>query len=387
MKHYLCFLLFSIVYFQIHAQSEKDIEKAIKTFEKGDYDKGISQMEKIAQGSTNTKHWDLLVSLYLQRYQKVEGEDKEIMNRKAKKMLSASSDAMPSRIFTEFVDKCREATLKARSPLASRYLRELFVDYNPDTLVPKDAQDIFRKGRELYDNKQFAEARKQFAAAMKLGQRYYKAQLYFGECYRKLEDYDSAKYYYKKTIAAFPDMYEARKMLVDVMLNANDYPGAMEAAAEALLVYPDEEMFNTLYVIKHKMYMVLNRNWIVRKTYPNSLKPGEKVQDNIDFPWNFYANAKFNIKDYANNDGIVTVQNSATKQKYLEVYSWEKMLNEPQLKGQGFDFARKMQAAGYLDCYTLLCLFHQDIYPQFQNFAKNNKPKMRKFIELYITVK
>ena len=68
--------------------------------------------------------------------------------------------------------------------------------------------------------------------------------------------------------------------------------------------------------------------------------------------------------------------------KYLEIYSWEKMLAESEDKS--LDEAKKMQELGYLDCYVMITCFHQDFYEQYQDFAANNKDRIIKYFDLII---
>jgi hypothetical protein len=56
------------------------------------------------------------------------------------------------------------------------------------------------------------------------------------------------------------------------------------------------------------------------------------------------------------------------------------MLNRSGLSN--FPFARVMDELGYLDCYVLVTLFHQDVYGQFADLVKNQPEKIKKYFYL-----
>jgi len=66
----------------------------------------------------------------------------------------------------------------------------------------------------------------------------------------------------------------------------------------------------------------------------------------------------------------------------MEVYSWEFMLD----KGQGSElsFARKMNEAGYLDCYVFISMYHISFHEQFAKWSKDNKDRVKTYIDTYL---
>ena len=47
-------------------------------------------------------------------------------------------------------------------------------------------------------------------------------------------------------------------------------------------------------------------------------------------------------------------------------------------------FAKKMENLGYLDCYVFISEYHFDLYNQYIVFARNNKEKIKTYIEKYL---
>jgi len=350
------------------SQEEKDIESALKLFQK-DKEKGIAKMEKTMIGSTNSKYWDVMVKMYHERFQEKDG-----------------GNSMTNPVFSDFVNTCRRATLASRSPLASEYLRKLFSENEPDSLVSQSNKILLQKGDESMKAKDYPVAQKYYQQAIRNDARFFKARIDAGECYRYMKMPDSAIAAYKQAIAINADYVDAWKGLVDAMIDKNDFIFVIDQAINGLIVYPDEELFNRFYYIQSKQHKTINRYWFPRKYTINSLKlDNEPVEEE---PWKTYRAAKEEIKSYCNKDGVIIVDNNLTKTKYMEVYAWEKMLKRPEcIRIAFFDFARKMQSVGYLDCYVFFAMFHNDLYNQYESFSSNNKKKITSYIEKHMTVK
>jgi hypothetical protein len=102
-------------------------------------------------------------------------------------------------------------------------------------------------------------------------------------------------------------------------------------------------------------------------------------------PWKFYREAKSKIEPFCDDNGVIIKQTELTKQHYMEAYCWEHMLANT--KDEQFDFARKAMDGGYLDCYTLVSLYHISLHKQFKYFAKNNGPKIKDYFDLLLMSK
>ena len=125
----------------------------------------------------------------------------------------------------------------------------------------------------------------------------------------------------------------------------------------------------------------INTHWFVRDCDVVNVKSNtNKTNSKI---WKTYQNAITEIKDYCDDKGIITKSNSITKAKYLEVFAWEKMLAQKNLPKE-FEFAKKMQELGYLDCYVFISMFQYDFYDQYKDFARNNRKRIKTYIETYL---
>lgn len=347
-------------------QEEKDVESALKMFQK-DKAKGIARMEKHMQGSTNSKYWDVLVKMYYEKH-----------------LATGSANDTSSESFNDFVKICRFASLRSRSSLASFFLRVLVVEKEP--VLPAAIVQQFDVADALLKEKRYNDALLMYDKLAKSDTSLVKARLAMGNCYRLLKLPDSAVSCYMSLARAYPDNVDVWKGLVNAMVDKNDFVFVIEKAIYGLIAYPDEELYDMFYYILNKQHKALNRNWIPRRYAVNNYKG---INDSIvEIPWNVYRNSKDEIKPHFNENGLLIRKNGYTKTKYAELYAWEQMLKRPECaRISHFDVARRMQAAGYLDCYVLFSLYHVDNYAQYRAFASANRDRLKQYIETYLIAK
>jgi len=135
-------------------QTDKQVKKAVNTFNSGNIDKGIALMEKITIKEPTDDNWDMLVNMYFQRYKYAkENATNEIaaafgqslgVKMKHKKYTS------PVVCLNDLISKCRTAEFYSESPVASQYIRNFIFDYYPDTLISKEAQKEFNTAEEFF---------------------------------------------------------------------------------------------------------------------------------------------------------------------------------------------------------------------------------------------
>lgn len=371
----------------VFGQSGKAINKAIDTYNKAmsnnDFDgmtKGIEMMAKAMNDpAENTQdNWDKYVKMVKIRYLYVAD------NYAGQKLNDKDGNpVLVSDVFlSDYLSVCKAATLQAHTIDADITLRNYLVDYYPDSLVSKDAKDLLDKAGTYSDNGDNDVALIYYHKALAADTNYYRARMMIGRIEYFLKDYDSAIYYLQQSIAIHPDLLEPRKYLSDVYMDMRNNDSAEATCFEAIGIYPDISMLNRLSTLMVRDAKELDMHWISRGYSINSFKYD---QDPIDDPlWSVYREAKNDVKNYCNEDGIIA-ENPVTKEKYLEVYSWEKMLKNARNLPDYMQFAKKMMDEGYLDCYVFISLFHVDDYSQFKDWAASNQSRIREYIEKYCT--
>lgn len=369
---------------QLTESEVKQYNKSLKLYNKGKHDKAIAMLTKIQYGNIqNEDLWDVRVQMEYGRYIKQLNTDITTAEKKfssTREQNNYINNGKSAQYEIELLAACSQATLYCeKQERASMLLRILMVDKGegkPD----KEAKEEYDKGEEKFAAKDFTGAIRCYKKAVDIDSTYYKATLYLGDAYFNNEDYDKALIWYKKACDMRPNLLEPRKYLTDAHMKQKNWKEAYNACIEGIAVYPDVGMFIKLEEICDKLGKTFDRHWVSRMNYPNS---NGAVQEPIETaPWSYYRQAKTEIKFYCNQDGIITEETEKTKSKFMEVYSWEFMLE----KGQGSEltFARKMNEAGFLDCYVFISMYHISFHQQFAKWSEDNKERVKTYIDTYL---
>lgn len=392
MKYPFLFLLLFTVgsLFAQSGQPDKKVMKAIETFNSGDTEKGIELMRKVIETDPSNQNWDFLVTMYFRRFE-YSGESivdqitqalmQDLSGKKSKMKLNVIES--PGASFDALVNVCREASLNSQGTEASRYLRNFFVDYQPDTTVSETAKKWFDKAEYYFAKEDFVHARNYYKKALDAEPEYYKAAIYLGDSYFFLEKMDSAAYFFQKGIDMHPHLLEPRKYLVDALNESEKYEEAVRECLEAIYIYPDEAMYLKLDYSFEKLGRKFSKHWVRRKCEVNSI--GSNPVKTTDPVWMQYQKAKDEIKQYCDSTGIIVKTCPLTKSKYMEVYAWEKMLKSASSVPADLAFAKKMADAGYLDCYIFVSVFHFDLYDQYADFVVYNMDRIKTYVDTYLT--
>lgn len=380
-----------------YAQSVKQVNKAIKVFEK-DYKKGIDKLRKYMakSGGPSLTAFETLVQMEFLDYQKSdklwdglnitvseEGEQTEA-DSTAQKLI----DDLKNYSLNYFLNVCRRSTIESRSYTADIYLRVFLVDEEPDTAISDEGWKFFGKGEKYFRDKEYELAELQYRKALDSDPEFYKANLFLGDTYWARQQLDSAMNFYEIAKNQHPTLLEPRKYIVDALIDQGLFYRAKKECLEAMCVYPGFDLKMKMQNILEIENKWMNDNRFIRFFYPNDMK--EKDQRDLNGIWNDYRNAKYDISKYCNEEGIIE-ENGKTDDKYLEVYSLRKMINKH--KGgelpDYLQFALKMEEEGYLEPYVFVSLFHVDIYSQFKDYmsSEENRDKTVDFIQKYLIEK
>jgi len=276
------------------------------------------------------------------------------------------------------LDMCRQATFHCeKQEYASIYIRTIMLEEKSNLDINDDAIDKYNLAEDEFKKKNYLGAAKLYKEAYKIDSNYYKAVLYVGDSYYANQDYDNAITWFEKAMKMRPKKLEPRKYTVDALMEQRKDQKAFDECVNAILVHPDIGMFIRLETIAKRLGKTYDRHWITRDFEPN-----KNLQVPGDSPWKYYYDAKKNISQYCDENGVITKENSLTKQKYAEAYCWEYMLQNT--TDSRFSFAKKMMDAGYLDCYTLVSMYHINLNGQFNEFAKKEADKIRKYASTYL---
>jgi hypothetical protein len=360
-------------------QTDKTAEEAINKFNSGEMEEAIGVMDKITNNDPSLKNWNTLLDMYYNRYEKAKERETNVafLFGQTLGIKSVSS----ATCYKELVSKCREAELYSESPKASQLLRNYFIDTKPDSVVNEVAKKEFDIAENFFSKKDYNNSKAHYLRALLLQPDYYKATIYLGDSYWYLGNMDSAIYYFRKGIKKKPKLLEPRKYLVDALAYSKKNVEAKKECIEAIWIYPDKSMFMKYSDLVKREGKTFNKHWIKRECEVNNIKDSNAKPKNK--LWKVYKLSGNQIKEYCDSTGVIVRSNTLTKSKYLEVYSWEKMLASSESSSE-LTFAKKMADLGYLDCYVFISEFHFDLYSQYENFARDNRERIKTYIEKYL---
>lgn len=284
----------------------------------------------------------------------------------------------------DLIQNARSATrLFFNADSSSHYLRKFMIDtLKVDTNIEVKAWDEYKLGIEDYYEKMIPSAAKHFENAISINNLFYSAHLKLGDIYYMMNKDTASIAQYKMAAMICEDMPEPYVKLAMMQYNRGKYTDAAASMIEAIMKYPESEYFEILRRIIEKTGLGFDSQWIRREVYPlTTTSVNEDIVVNDKSPWWHYQAAKQDVYSYFNPEGLV-LPNDKTQERYLEIYGWKKMLNNASPKL--FTFARAMEKIGYLDCYTLITLYHIDVYGQFKDLVKRNPDKVKKYFYLLI---
>jgi len=389
---------------QITKHDLRKYNKARARYEQVKYDEAEKILRPLSKKYPKSAMiWNLLAQVQMNNYYKKTEADKLFSFSTSNISISGSdgptkaSDSLagalvrilnemkPSKIyFKNAAATWREATLKCEdAELPSMLLRTFFLDTDHDSTPGQASIKEFNLGENAFQKQNYTEAIQHYQKAVDLDSTFYKARLYMGDAYYGKKDYVFASRYFREAVRIHPNLQEPRKYLVDALYHMQAFKEAENEAVDALLVYPDVGMFLKLEEVARAENKHFQRHWMERVVFPNTVGD-QPLNEKGDRDWMEYINGFSLIEKYCDKDGIIVQKNDLTKTHYAEVFSWEYMLKKT--PSDKFVFARKMQQAGFLDCYVMLSEYHFDFNAQYQHFAKQNKERLKSYVELLMSL-
>lgn len=395
---------------------EKKLETAQKLFNEGSYEKADEYLVKLLDKNPDFgAGWDMLVSVRGAEYEQarknpanrmqvtVSTKNKDgspgdkaadSMGQRLADMINAMSPTKMA--WSKFMYTMRKGLLQSQDAYRSSMMwRKLNVDVDVDSNVSRKALKFYEKAEEEYEAKNYHSAALLYRRAIDEQPDFYKAKLYLGDALYASENYADAMVSFKEGVRQFPDQLEPHKYLTDAYAKSKLYDQSLEEAINTMSVYPDVSMLSKLDDAAYLNNKKIDIKWTPRAVFPNKMAVKEEGalpdlnvysekedKEKPSEPWNYYVAALEKAKPYTNAKGIITNSAQLGGAKYLEVYSWQEMLKAS--KDPILDEARRMQAAGYLDCYVLVSCYHPDIYDQYRHFAAANKEKISRYYHAFL---
>ncbi|MBI3510716.1 MAG: tetratricopeptide repeat protein [Bacteroidetes bacterium] len=374
---------------QLSTEEMKSVDKSVELYQSQKYDKAIELIHPVIINHPNNE--DLWTKLIVYENDRYETEFNRLLASLSKQINKGKSniklnDEKLNEYQNEMLAACLLATLYCeRQELASNLLDRFLLMPSVDTAIGDEAKSKCDAGDQDYNGQDWSAAIRDYKKAVDIDSNYFNATYSLGVCYYKDEDFEKAATWFKKAIRIEPERTISYKSLSDTYLELKDYDNAKNACIDGIIIYPDVGFFLRLEKIADKMNKTFQRHWQLRLDFPNDITLNQDPVN--DAPWKYYRDAKDKISNDCNEEGIIK-HAAAGDPKYLETFSWDYMLKKSNPENESdypeFKFARKMQDAGYLDCYVFVSMYHYNFAKQYKDFAKNNKDRIRTYINTYL---
>ena len=380
---------------------EKTIKKADGLYNNDKYDEAEKLLIKLvkkypAEGEIWTKLGDVQLAQYSIAMKSdgmfnnitittTDKDGNKIENDSSTKALFAMlSSFKPSDTYkTHLINTFRLACCHSRNAYSSSFLlRHYMADKEVDKNVKPEAQKEYDRAEKEFSQHNYNTAAQYYQKAIDIDSTFYKARLYLGDVYYFTRNYNLAITEFKRAVATEPDLLEPRKYLFDALEKSGQAKKAYETGLESLCVYPDLTMFTKIENAAYEAGIKCTFNADIRYVMPNSIKKPSTHKDDFTIdapkntPWKYYTEAMGTVKSYCNEYGLIN-QNNITNEKYLELYSWQYMLDKA--GKEDLKTAREMKEKGFLDCYVFINCFHNDFLEQYRHFVANNREHINQY--------
>jgi len=416
-------LLIAFVGFNSFSQKDSKVADCISLFEK-DPEKATSKLKKLidkAGDEAKYEAWDLFVemkeNIYNTKLTKVGDSFDYFVITQEFNRLSAARDSLMSgnvdltdgeiqfyinqidneqtildnKAYAMYADEyesylfaMREASLKSKSVRADANMRAMYFDGDPDTMTADTAE--IRMFGMAYDNINTGKLEEGKAVLDDIAKAYptsYSVNMTYYLYYYYKEEFDSSKMYLKKTIELFPNQIEPRENLAKILFGEGNTFRAKKQVEVLMVLFPGQDMKNYMSEILFVEDKKLAEKRLIRPIFPNQIGLNFPMQKNH---WKDYQEAKLKVEAFTEVTGIIK-ENDVTKDKYLELYSWKRMLEKNRSeKPEELAFAYQMEEAGLLDCYVFFSNYHIDFAAQAEDWAKSdeNKERTKNFVYKYL---
>lgn len=394
------FLGFTASFAQSNPAEEK-LEKVNSLLEKNNIDAADKKLVKLLEEYPSYgRGWDLLARIRDHQYQ----EGKKLPDLFSKMTITVKdpdgsdvdSDSLTNSIknlfsqlepgkkeYNNYMYTLRQATLYSESAYKSSiYLRMALRDVEVDSALATKELNYYNKAEAEFKAQNYHKAAKYYKRALDVNPKFYKALLYLGDSYYAMGDYIEAIKSFKVCVERYPNLLEPRKYLVDAYFKEGLFEEALQEAINCIMIYPDLSIIQRLEYAAFELNKKPSFAWSARGVFPNVINTDSLIlvdtenQPTIpaDAYWETYTKAIDDVKPMSTNSGVIKSGNSFSGYAYLEIYGWEKMLAESE--NEELAVAKEMKENGYLDCYVFLSRFHDDLYPQYADFVKNNRERI-----------
>jgi tetratricopeptide (TPR) repeat protein len=303
----------------------------------------------------------------------------------------------------------RAKKLGEDSQLLQLILEQIPADGNMPTLAASatrtPAEEALMEGEAAFAKGEMDRAIEHYERALKIEPKLYEAPLFIGDAYHKMGKNDKAYESYARAVAIDPDRDTAYRYWGNVLMREDKLKEAKEKLVEGVIAAP--------YTRLSWQFLM---NWAERRqvdlSHPRIDIPTSSVQKKDDKNISIFVNPS-DKKDGTDAWMVYSIGRAAwmTKEKFSVTFPNEKQyrhslleeseslrvaaesvdnqLKDGKLKESSLDVSianlLRLHREGLIEAYVLLAIPDEGIALDYEEYRKNNRDKLRRYLNEYVT--
>jgi tetratricopeptide (TPR) repeat protein len=394
MKSYSLFRLFTCVaivfaaFFPSHAQTDKELGEAtvqaLRLFEQERFAEAIPHFEIIVKAIPDQPQVRFMYGFCLVYKSKQTSDTNEA------KQLSTKA--------LEQFTKAKELGLKSpdNDALIALLSGKPAPAAEPMYSLNKDAEKLMIEGESFFAQSKYEEAIKNFEKALALDPKIYQAALSAGDSYTAKSDWENAEKWYQRGIAIDPNRETAYRYSGTPLMKQKKYDAARERYIEAFITEPYNRMSSrgigqwadaTGAKLGHPVIDIPEMTFDAKgKAVP---KVAIATEDASARPWLAYLAARESWKNekFSKSFPKETAYRHSMQEEVEALRAAVVAAKEQKSPNKQFELLTKMDSEGLLEAFVLLARPDDGIAEDHPEFLKNNRPKLRLYVQNYVIQK
>lgn len=265
----------------------------------------------------------------------------------------------------------------------------------PSYSLNKDAEKFMVEGETLFAQSKYDEAIKNFEKALALDPKIYQAALSGGDSYTAKSDWENAEKWYQRGIAIDPNRETAYRYSGTPLMKQKKYDAARERYIEAFITEPYNRMSSRgigqwAQATEAKLgHPVVD---IPEVTFDAKGKAVPKVAVTDDAsarPWLAYLAAReiWKKEKFLKSFPKETAYRHSLQEEVEALRAAIAAAKEQKSPNKQLELLTKMDSEGVLEAFVLLARPDDGIAEDHPEFLKNNRPKLRQYVQNYVIQK
>ena len=251
---------------------------------------------------------------------------------------------------------------------------------------------FFQQAEALFVQSKYDDAIVMYQKALDADPKHYQAALYIGDCYVAKQDWDNAEKAYQKAIAIDPTRETAYRYSATPLMKQKKYDAALERYIEAYIVDPyDKKASGGLSQWAQATGATLGHPKvdIPKFGYGADGKPTTVMNENSltesSKGWLAYSLTRdaWHKQKFAKAFPNEKTYRHSLQEEADAIRETLKSAKEQKLSHPHFDILQKLDNEGLLEAFILLAVADEGIAQDHPEYLKNNRAKLRQYVQTY----